>query len=335
MEKELISIIVPVYNTEKYLRKCIESIINQTYKNIELILVNDGSTDNSGNICDEYAKTDSRIKVIHKENGGVSSARNTGLESAKGEWLVFVDGDDYISSDYCTVMLEKAKKNDAELVLCGYKRVYENKEELINCQEEKQFNKREFLMKVLNVQNSMGFCHMKLISKKTIKNVRLNEKLSIAEDALFSMQLSQNINKAIFVPKPLYNYRFNNNSAVRKFDKEFVNKILLSMKEAKDYLISEFSEDEEIIQGYYNYVVYHLLLISVNYCYNSKNNLTNKEKKKMLKKVCEMKEFAEAIKKSNYNGLSITRKITLYTIKHKLYFLTGVICLFRQHQFKN
>lgn len=95
----LISIIVPIYNVELYLEKCIESIINQTYKNLEIILVDDGSTDSCGKICDEYAKKDNRIKVIHKINGGLSDARNKGMEIAKGKYIGFVDGDDYVASD--------------------------------------------------------------------------------------------------------------------------------------------------------------------------------------------------------------------------------------------
>ena len=96
---DLISVIVPVYNVEEYLDRCIESIVNQTYKNLEILLIDDGSTDNSYNICDKWAKKDNRIKVVHKENGGVSSARNVGLDVATGDYIGFVDSDDYISID--------------------------------------------------------------------------------------------------------------------------------------------------------------------------------------------------------------------------------------------
>ena len=107
--KELISIIVPIYNVEKYIHKCIESIINQTYKNLEIILVDDGSPDNCGNICEEYAKNDSRIKVIHKENNGLSSARNAGLEICKGDYIGFVDSDDYIELNMYEVLINALK----------------------------------------------------------------------------------------------------------------------------------------------------------------------------------------------------------------------------------
>ena len=101
---EKISVIVPVYNVEKYIGECIKSIINQDYENIEIILVDDGSNDKSGEICDEYTLKDKRVKVIHKENGGVSSARNRGIESSTGEYIAFVDGDDYVTKDYVSYL---------------------------------------------------------------------------------------------------------------------------------------------------------------------------------------------------------------------------------------
>ena len=100
LNEELISVIIPIYKVEKYLRECIDSIINQSFKNLEIILVDDGSPDNCGKICDEYAKKDNRLKVIHKENGGLSSARNAGLDIATGEYISFVDSDDYVSNKF-------------------------------------------------------------------------------------------------------------------------------------------------------------------------------------------------------------------------------------------
>ena len=115
----LISIIVPVYNVELYLNECINSIRNQTYKNLEIILIDDGSTDNSGKICDEYAKIDSRIVVIHKENKGVTSARKVGVEIANGKYIGFVDSDDYIDKEMYKNMLKKILETDADFIDCG------------------------------------------------------------------------------------------------------------------------------------------------------------------------------------------------------------------------
>ena len=124
----LISIIVPVYNSEKYLDKCIKSILSQTYKNYELILIDDGSNDNSPKICDKYSKLDKRVIVIHKKNGGVSSARNAGLEIAKGQYISFVDSDDWIEKDMCEILISNAQMYNADISMCGILTENENKE---------------------------------------------------------------------------------------------------------------------------------------------------------------------------------------------------------------
>ncbi|MDO5379590.1 MAG: glycosyltransferase [Acidaminococcaceae bacterium] len=121
-----ISVIVPVYNVEKYLPKCVESIVNQTYKNLEIILVDDGSTDKSGEICDGYSLKDCRIKVIHKKNGGLSDARNVGLDICTGEYIGFVDSDDYIDKDMYRALYKFSEKNNLDVVMCGSYYVLEN-----------------------------------------------------------------------------------------------------------------------------------------------------------------------------------------------------------------
>ena len=122
----LISVIVPIYNVEKYLDRCVGSIINQTYKNLEIILVDDGSPDNCPQMCDDYAKKDSRIKVVHKENGGLSDARNAGMKVATGEYVSFIDSDDYISLDFYETLLETIVDNDSDIVECSVVKFYED-----------------------------------------------------------------------------------------------------------------------------------------------------------------------------------------------------------------
>jgi len=329
--EELISIIVPVYKVEKYIDKCINSILNQTYKKLEIILVDDGSPDNSGKICDSFAKQDNRIKVIHKENGGVSSARNKGLEVASGQWITFVDSDDWIENDFCELLLNNAITYNADIVLCGYNRVtLSGVDKIRNTNKIIEIDENEYLKNVLNPQTGFGFCHMKLYKHKCIKNIEFKEGLPVGEDALFNEQISKKIKKAIFLEKSLYNYRINDDSVVRRFDKNYTKKYLESMKITKEYIFENYKENKEIIQNYYNFVAYHVLLVTVNYCYNKENK--EKNKVKLLKEICNIPEFKEGIIKSNYNNLSITRKITLFTIKHKLYLLTGFICEYRQRQ---
>lgn len=335
--KDLISIIVPIYNVEKYLNKCIESIVNQTYENIEIILIDDGSNDNSGIICDEYAKKDNRIIVVHKENGGGSSARNKGLKIAKGEWISFVDADDWIEQTFCQTLLNKVTQEQADIALCGYNRITDNRIEKINANNQEVFlNSNEYLVKSLNPQTGFGFCHMKLIKKEVLKSISFNERIEVGEDALFNIQLSTYIKKAVFLKQPLYNYRINNQSVVKRYDENYANKYLKSMKIIEEYIWQEYNEENEenieIKQNYYNFVAYHIMLIIVNYCYHPDNKMCNAQRKNMLKEVINNDLFIIGLKKSNYNNISLTRKITLYTLKHKLYWLTAIICKIRQKQ---
>lgn len=128
IKQPLISVIVPCYNVENYLKKCVDSILNQTYKNLEIWLVDDGSPDNCGQICDEYSKIDDRIKVIHKENGGLSDARNVAIDQATGEWITFVDSDDYVTDDYVETLYNLVEKYDCEVSVAWFRTFYEGQE---------------------------------------------------------------------------------------------------------------------------------------------------------------------------------------------------------------
>ena len=148
MDKHLISIIIPVYNVEAYLRRCIDSVISQTYKNLEIILVDDGSTDTSGKICDEYAQKDMRINVIHKENGGLSDARNVGIDLASGEYFAFIDSDDYVCMDYIDKLLNAILIGNADIAFCSYIKVSDKKyKKLRNFPEKFQYFSSEEMLR--------------------------------------------------------------------------------------------------------------------------------------------------------------------------------------------
>lgn len=326
-KEPLISVIIPVYKVEEYLDKCVSSVIEQTYKNLEIILVDDGSPDNCPKMCDDWAKKDNRIKVIHKKNGGVSSARNIGIKESKGKWITFIDSDDWVETTFIYDLYRVSINEKCDIALSGYNRVVGVNSEEINANGElTKYTPLEFLTNVLNPQTGFGFCHMKLIRTECIKNVRFDEELKVTEDAFFNLQLVDNINNVCLLNKALYNYRINENSVVKKFDSKYPDKYLKGIKVIKNYLFKKY--DDNIKQNYYNFVVYHVMLIAVNYCYS--DNINNK--RKSLIDICKIDEFKEGIKKSNYNYISLTRKITLFSIKYKLYFLTGLICRYRQRQ---
>ena len=193
-----ISIIVPVYNVEDYLRKCLESIINQTYKNLEIILIDDGSTDNSGKICDEYADKDNRIQVIHKINGGLSDARNAGLEIAKGEYIGFVDSDDYIAEDMYEFLYNLSVDNDLDVAMCASCDVYEDGRVKAHKNFKTIFiNKKEEIIENLFVNQNAGVtvsvCN-KLFKREILKDCEFTVGKTY-EDAFFILKWIKNTKK--------------------------------------------------------------------------------------------------------------------------------------------
>ena len=248
---ELISIIVPVYKAEKYLSECIDSVLNQTYENFELILVDDGSPDNSGKICDEYAEKDKRIKVIHKENGGVSSARNAGLDNAQGEYITFVDSDDIVDKQYIELMYNKLVEKSADLCFCHFDRFDEN-----TCEEYKETipehlivdfksdNFVDFASKFFNLKNNIFGSSCRVLYKKSIvETIRFNSKIKISEDLVFILNAIFNSKSICSISNVFYHYRINPTSASRTYKKFFLKSQMALQKE----LISLFNHFEEKI----------------------------------------------------------------------------------------
>ena len=203
-----ISIIIPVYNVEKYLKKCIDSVLAQTFTDFECILVDDGSWDNSPAICDEYAGKDKRVKVIHKENGGVSSARNAGLDVAQGEWIGFVDSDDWIEHDMLEKMYMKAFSENYDMVWCDYYNYNQNSNEHIETNIV-GLNKYDIIKKLLSEQ-----LHGSMWNKITKKNLFKNNNIifppgNMIEDLIVTIKNVYYANKIGHVNDALYHYIFN------------------------------------------------------------------------------------------------------------------------------
>lgn len=329
---DLISIIMTVYNNEKYLDEAINSLRIQSYTNVEIIIVDDGSIDNSLQICRKYENQDKRIKVISQINNGVSSARNLGLDNSNGKYIAFVDSDDYIEKNYIERLYNMIIKDDIDCVGCGYYRIYNSEKQAIISNNPYKIDMNDFQKKILEVESGLGFCHMKLWKKECIQNIRFNEKLKVGEDALFCMEVSKNMKTFYMINEPLYNYRVNINSLVKKYDPMYVEKYLNAMIEMEKYV--KQIEAEEIKNKIFNYISFHIMLIVVNFCFNPENNLKCKEQIKELKRVCKIETFEKSINKSSYEGFSLTKKITLFTLKYKLYFFTMIIGKIRQHKIR-
>jgi glycosyltransferase involved in cell wall biosynthesis len=212
----LISVIVPVYNVEPYLRKCLDSIINQTYKNLEIILVDDGSPDNCGQICDEYAKKDDRIKVIHKENGGISSVRNAGLDVANGEYISFVDSDDYIAENMYDGLINIAEKERADIVTCAHYIVSSEGTKTLQANNIDNFTIDE--IRYLVLMDKYPSCVWgKLYKAGLFKNLRFCIGI-YSEDIFIMPTLFFNAKKATSTKKPYYYYNTNQGSIMSSFN---------------------------------------------------------------------------------------------------------------------
>lgn len=204
MTEPLISVIVPVYNVEKYLDKCIESIVNQTYTNLEIILVDDGSPDNCPVICDKWAVRDSRIKVIHKDNGGVSSARNAGLDVFSGEYVAFVDSDDYIEAEFIKSLFEHLSITKSDAVISSFVFDYlDKKSDVINICDG-IYDGEAVLINYLNDIIRPEACG-KLISRRVI-NVRFDTEFGYGEDFLFNYYVLKNCKRVVCVNQHNYHY---------------------------------------------------------------------------------------------------------------------------------
>ncbi len=269
-----ISVIVPVYNSEKYLEKCLESIINQTYKKLEIILIDDGSIDESGKICDEYAKKDSRIKVIHKKNEGVSAARNQGLEIATGEYIAFVDSDDWIEEEMYEEMIEQAKINNADIVRCAQIFEYSNKsvkdENVLidNSYIDVKSDKSYFINLILDCGVMPSF-FLLLIRKDIVDkfNIRFNNELIIGEDLLFVLTLLCNIDVMYIYKKFFYHYNIHEQSAMNSMNKNAQNSknLLILYNEINNLLEKNDINMLEKTSRYIFYRIYYRIADTVIY----------------------------------------------------------------------
>lgn len=214
----MISIIIPVYNVKPYLKQCIESVINQSYENLEIIIVNDGSTDGSGSICEAYSKLDNRIVLIRKENGGLSDARNVGTEHANGEFVYYVDSDDFLEFDAIEKLVLAQKNNGADIVFSNFYYSYNDKEEKANTNFNHLtiFNNRD-AMQSLIAGNIETFAWGKLIRSEIAKKYKFPVK-KLFEDHYWTHNIFFEANLVVFLPDPLVHYRQRENSISYTYD---------------------------------------------------------------------------------------------------------------------
>jgi len=236
---ELISIIVPVFNVENYIKRCIESLINQTYTNIEIILVDDGSTDKSKDICDEYSKKDKRIIVIHKKNGGLSDARNIGIEASKGNYISFVDSDDYVTNNYVEFLYTLIIDSNSDIAMGKHYIVYDKR--IINTGSGNKLllSPKEALEKILYSDDLDVSAWAKLYKKSLFENIKFPVG-RLYEDSATTYKLIDSSKKITFYSVPIYYYIIRKNSITNyKFDNKKFD-LILSTKEMRDYVVNKY-----------------------------------------------------------------------------------------------
>ena len=240
MEEPLISIIVPIYNSEETISRCIDSLVEQTYKNIEIILVNDGSLDSSQAKCDIYAQKDSRVRVFHKENGGVSSARNLGIEKASGEFIIFVDSDDYLSMNTCEILLNHQLRCDSDCIIYGFQQLSGKiwSPQQNRCYQSLTDFKKDY---VYWLNTELLSSSVNKLYKREKVQVLFPNRMSFGEDLIFSLSYLSSCEKISFITAPLYIHdNLNEKSLSHTFnterfhDIEVIQKIILTFAVTED-----------------------------------------------------------------------------------------------------
>lgn len=315
----MITVIIPIYNCEKYLERCLESVISQTYKNLEILLINDGSTDNSKKICDYYLCKDSRIKLINKENSGVSDTRNVGIKEAGGDYIAFVDADDFIEYDMYEKMLKKSVENNCDMVFCDYIEFNDKgiaNSESISVNEFVKTRDLKYFIAGKNTDRLMGSIWRILFKKNVVENLRFNKDIILGEDLLFVLQALSNNKKISSVNEKLYHYYFQSSDNYKKYlnnPKYYKSQQLLTENIVR-ILRENNREDLAKCRAWETYLTTYKTALSVK----DYRDRIRKLKKNVFYANLNTFENYNAYKKFNAN-IPINHKIRDFLIRHQLF----------------
>jgi glycosyltransferase involved in cell wall biosynthesis len=301
-----ISVIIPIYNTGEHLKRCIASVTEQSLKNIEIILVDDGSTDNSGSICDEYAKKDNRITVIHKKNEGVSIARNTGIEKASGEFIGFVDSDDWIDKEMYSDLYDAAVRNDADIVMCDATTKYDTKPDeadtITQLPESIILNKKNIAPSLL--MEMAGAAWRCIYRKELLKdnNIVFPINLKFSEDRIFNILAFGYADSIYYIKKSYYNRYIRKGSAVSKYYDNMIDIVLDARQRIRSAVDSAWNGNKAYKDMYENQII-GLSYTAINNIFYKDSPLSFKESYNAVKDICGRKELVNALKTVNRNDL--------------------------------
>lgn len=334
---ELISVIVPVYKVEQYLTRCLDSVREQTYHNLEIILVDDGSPDKCGLICDDYAKQDARIRVIHKQNAGLGMARNSGLEVATGKYVIFVDSDDWMELDMVETLVRAAQQHSAEMVICGHRVVPQNgvpRERPVCKDTERYEGAEQILHKILapiigpkwinGTEDVQEMCvwtnlySMDLIREYNLRFV--NEREYLSEDYFFNISYITKAQTIVRVPELLYCYRYNETSLSNTFRPNRVKLMNNLIGSAMELLRTEGIYDmmsERLKRTYMKKLRHNLMLIS-------EAEITNQEKRAQYEYALQNEVATAVLVAFPKNEVPLQERILVFLLARQQVFLMRV-----------
>ena len=303
------------------------------------MLVDDGSPDDCGEICDTYAKKDERIKVLHKENGGLSSARNYGCKYATGKWVMFVDGDDWIDPAMCKDMYYTGQENNVQLVMCGMSKDYGRtsvnykyplKENSIYDKEGCKWLQQQLLVFTSNI----AVAYAKLINRNLlIENQIFHDEIlrQGAEGLEFNLRLFEKLESAIFINKPFYHYIYNDNSISASHNEENHEFVIRCFEKIKKFIDSSENR-ERLVPWFDNRLLYVIITTAISGYFNPSNIEPYKDKKRKYKAYLQKKIVQDALKTTNTKGIGKQRKIVLFLIKHHMFFAIDMLGKVRKFQ---
>ena len=348
MTKPKLSIVVPVYNTEKYLKRCMDSIINQTLKEIEIIIIDDGSKEECALLCDELSKTDSRIKVVHKQNGGLGFARNSGIEVATGEYIGFVDSDDYIEPQMYESLYNAAKKNDADIAISGICFVGGNMfSQSGDCIKKPYFNEYTMLDDMNNLllgvvgalpgepnDSRYGVSVCKNIFKASLifdKNLKfLSERKVLSEDTLFMVDFIKNAKNAVGVPGTYYCYCRNEDSLSKSYNSQRFEKSIVFLDELENRISDTVKKEEykiyldRLIQGFGR------ILCSQEIMHARDEKIRYSDVRKRLKEICTHEKIKNVLKSYPWYKLPPKQAAFAFAMKYRLFLLQKLMVVLRE-----
>lgn len=346
-----ISIIVPIYKVpEQYLRQCIDSLINQSYQNVEIILVDDGSPDDCGRICDEYSAKDSRIKVIHKQNGGLVSARNAGFDVVTGEWHMYLDGDDWIDIDTCEKLIKRVQQEpNIDIVFWKHIQEFDGKQIFgkleWGCPEKEHIYRddecKELARNTLIYKAGIATAYCKLIRTDYAKlnDIRHDSRLRQGCEGIeFSFRSFYYANKALFLNEYWNHYLYNPDSISKKGN-EANTQYQLDCFNVINEVINGLNEPDTVKESYrqvlYQRICYVLIAIAMSTYFHPNNKESFQQRSKKYDDVIWQNPlYKTAISKASFDGMDNKRKLTIICAKHKLYFVIEIIARAKQFMLK-